>query len=37
MNLTTREDIDAPIAKVYEAVTDFERFERRLMRRGNPN
>ena len=34
MNLTTREDIDAPIAKVYEAVTDFERFERRLMRRG---
>lgn len=34
MNLTTREDIDAPIAKVYEAVTDFDRFERRLMRRG---
>ena len=34
MNLTTREDIDAPIGKVYEAVTDFERFEKRLMRRG---
>lgn len=34
MNLTTREDIDAPIGKVYEAVSDFERFERRLMRRG---
>ncbi len=34
MNLTTREDIDAPIGKVFEAVTDFERLERRLMRRG---
>src|SRR6056297_466991 len=34
MNLTTREDIDAPIGKVFEAVTDFDRFERRLMRRG---
>ena len=34
MNLTTREDIDMPIGEVFEAVTDFERFERRLMRRG---
>lgn len=34
MNLTTREDIDAPIAEVWKAVTDFDRFERRLMRRG---
>ena len=34
MNLTTREDIDAPIDAVWTAVTDFDRFERRLMRRG---
>ncbi len=34
MNFTTREDIDAPRDAVYAAVTDFDRFERRLMRRG---
>ena len=34
MNLTTREDIDAPKDVVYAAITDFDRFERRLMRRG---
>ena len=34
MNLTTREDIDAPKNVVYSAVTDFDRFERMLMRRG---
>ncbi|MXQ08468.1 SRPBCC family protein [Alphaproteobacteria bacterium GH1-50] len=34
MNLTAREDIDAPKDAVFAAVTDFDRFERRLMRRG---
>ena len=34
MNFTSREDIDAPKDAVYAAVTDFDRFERRLMRRG---
>ena len=34
MNLTAREDIDAPKHAVYAAVTDFERFERRIVRRG---
>ncbi len=34
MKLSTREDIDAPISTVYEAVTDFDGFERQLLRRG---
>ncbi|NNE79330.1 MAG: SRPBCC family protein [Silicimonas sp.] len=34
MKLSTREDIDAPIDDVYQAVTDFDGFERQLLRRG---
>jgi len=34
MKLSTREDIEAPIATVYQAVVDFDGFERQLMRRG---
>ena len=34
MKLSTREDIDAPLSKVYAAVTDFDNFERQLLRRG---
>lgn len=34
MKLSTREDIDAPLDVVFEAVTDFDRFERQLLRRG---
>lgn len=34
MKLSTREDIDAPIDTVYQAVTDFDAFERQLLRRG---
>ena len=34
MKLSTREDIDAPIDTVYQAVTNFDRFERQLLRRG---
>ena len=34
MKLSTREDIDAPIGTVYDAVTDFDGFERQLLRRG---
>jgi len=34
MKLSTREDIDAPIAYVYERVSDFAHFERRAMRQG---
>ncbi|MCV6595131.1 MAG: SRPBCC family protein [Silicimonas sp.] len=34
MKLSTREDIDAPIATVYKAVSDFDAFERQLLRRG---
>ena len=34
MKLSSREDIDAPVEKVFEAVTDFDRFERQLLRRG---
>ena len=34
MKLSTREDIEAPISRVYEAVTDFDSFERQMLRRG---
>ena len=34
MKLSTREDIEAPIPTVYAAVTDFDGFERQLLRRG---
>lgn len=34
MKLSTSEDIDAPIESVFEAVSDFAAFERRLLRRG---
>ena len=34
MKISTREDIDAPITTVYSAVTDFDGFERQLLRRG---
>lgn len=34
MKLSTREDIEAPIDAVYAAVTDFDAFERGLMKRG---
>ena len=34
MKFSTREDIEAPVGKVYEAVTDFDGFERQMLRRG---
>ncbi len=34
MKLSTREDIEAPISKVYAALTDFDGFERQMLRRG---
>lgn len=34
MKLSTREDIEAPLDRVYAAVTDFEAFERQMLRRG---
>jgi len=34
MKFSTREDIDAPISQVYSAVTDFDGFERQILRRG---
>ncbi len=34
MKLATREDIDAPINAVFEQLSDFDGFERAIMRRG---
>lgn len=34
MKFSSREDIEAPIQTVYETMTDFDRFERQLLRRG---
>ena len=34
MKFSAREDIDAPIDSVFAAVTDFDAFERRMLRRG---
>ncbi len=34
MKFSTREDVDAPIDTVFEAVSDFDAFERRMLRRG---
>ena len=34
MKFTTREDVSAPIEQVFEALCDFEGFERQAMRRG---
>lgn len=34
MKFSTREDIDAPAETVFAAVTDFDAFERRMLRRG---
>lgn len=34
MKFSTREDIEAPIGKVFEAMTDFRAFERQMQGRG---
>ncbi len=34
MKLSTQQDVEAPIEKVFEAVSDFDQFERTLLKRG---
>ena len=34
MKFSTHEDVEAPIAQVFEAISDFDHFERQLLRRG---
>lgn len=34
MKFSTREDIDAPVEQVYQAIADFDGIERRILRRG---
>ena len=34
MKFSTREDVEVPVANVFEALSDFDNFERRAMRRG---
>ncbi len=34
MKLSTQQDIEAPIEKVFAAVSDFDKFEKTLMQRG---
>lgn len=34
MKFSTREDIDAPISTVFAAISDFDHFERQVLRRG---
>ncbi|EPX79533.1 SRPBCC family protein [Salipiger mucosus] len=34
MEFSTREDIEAPLDRVFAALTDFDRIERQVMRRG---
>jgi uncharacterized protein YndB with AHSA1/START domain len=34
MNFSTQQDIEAPVARVFDALTQFDRYERAAMRRG---